>query len=267
MRVLFIAEIVGKEGVYCVKNILPGLTEELNTDFVVANGDGATGGLGIGKSHAIYLRKLGVDAITGGDWIFYKKDMVEHIDKAPYILRPANFPPEAPGRGYFVFKKEEKTLAVVSLIGQSGFNRIHGSNPFTYLPTIIERVKNQTPHIIVDFHANTTAEKYTMFHIADGLASAVIGTGTRVPTADAHITKGKTAVICDAGRTGSQQSVQGFEPEAEIYKLVNALPARNHTTWEKPALRGILVETDAEGRAINIETIYRECTPPTENEH
>ena len=100
MRVLYIAEIVGKPGVYCVKTVLSRLRKEQQIDFVIANGDGATGGFGIGKNHSIYLRKLGIDVITGGDQTFFKKDIAEHIDKAYYMLRPANMPPEMPGRGW-----------------------------------------------------------------------------------------------------------------------------------------------------------------------
>ena len=100
IRVLYIGEIVGKAGVYCIKQALPKLKPELGINFVIANGEGATGGFGIGKNHSIYLHKLGIDVITGGEKIYYKKDMVPHIAKSPYILRPANYPPSNPGRGW-----------------------------------------------------------------------------------------------------------------------------------------------------------------------
>lgn len=259
LRVLFIAEIVGKAGVYCIKSLLPKLRTELQVDFVIANGDGATGGFGIGRNHAIYLHKLGVDVITGGDQIYFKKDMVVQIEQAHYILRPANFPPAAPGRGWRYFNVGEERVSVVSLIGQSGFDRIHGSNPFTYIPELASRARRESPYIIVDFHALTTAEKYSMFHRADGEVSAIIGTGTRVQTNDAKIMPKGTAVIGDAGRTGSRDSVAGLDPGPEIRKFVSSMPERSSDTWEALELQGVLLELDPDGRASLIEAIRRPC--------
>jgi calcineurin-like phosphoesterase len=188
VRILFSGEIVGKAGVYCIKRLLKDLRKEFEIDFVIANGDGATGGFGIGKSHAIYLRKLGCDAITGGDQLFFKKDMVPHMESAYYMIRPANYPPASPGRGWRYFDVgHEKRIAVISMLGLSGFDRAHGSNPFTFIPELAARARKEASTVILDFHATTTAEKYTMFHHTDGMLSAVVGTGTRVQTADAMV--------------------------------------------------------------------------------
>ncbi|WP_041623651.1 TIGR00282 family metallophosphoesterase [Spirochaeta thermophila] len=262
MRILFIGEIVGKEGVYTVKTLLPELKKRFSPDFIVANADGTTGGWGIGKNHSIYLHKLGIDVLTSGDWIYFKKDMVPHIAKSSYLLRPANFPPAAPGRGYRTYHKGGKTLGVINLIGQSGFPRIHGSNPYTYLPSLVSRLKESTPHIIVDFHAHTTAEKYTMFFMADGMVSGVFGTNSRVQTADERILPGGTAVICDAGRTGSQMSVQGLDPQPEIQRFLTALPQKGKTSWDGLALCGVLLETDENGKAVSFERLNIPCPPP-----
>ncbi|MGC9313891.1 MAG: TIGR00282 family metallophosphoesterase, partial [Sediminispirochaetaceae bacterium] len=202
IRVLYIGEIVGKAGVFCIKQALRPLKEEKQIDFVIANGEGTTGGFGIGKNHSIYLHKLGIDVITAGEKVYFKKDMVPHIAKAPYILRPANYPPSNPGRGWRVFQVGDRKIGVICLLGQSSFSRVHLSNPFTFLPELVSRVKEETNLIILDFHASTTAEKYSMFHHADGLVSAVIGSHTKVLTADEHIKEKGTAVICDTGRTG-----------------------------------------------------------------
>ncbi|MFP4209737.1 MAG: TIGR00282 family metallophosphoesterase [Alkalispirochaeta sp.] len=320
MRVLYIAEIVGKAGIYCVKTVLPRLKKDREIDFVVANGDGATGGYGIGKNHSIYLRKLGIDVITGGDQTFYKKDIAEHIEKAYYMLRPANLPPEMPGRGWRHYSvvprewvgigsvpentakpesspgdasppgdtvlagdapasgtqpvvSEEQTtapafkIAVVSLLGQSGFHRIHGGNPFTYLKNILERITKESGAVIVDFHALTTAEKTTMFHYLDGNVTAVVGSGQRVQTADARVMSSGTAVICDAGRTGSINSVGGYLPEPEIKQYLTGIPIRSDDAWDALELQGVLIEIDPAGGYVTaFEAIRETCPPPPDSE-
>ncbi len=294
MRILYIAEIVGKSGIFCIKTLLPKLRKERSIDFVVANGDGATGGFGIGKNHSIYLRKLGVDVITGGDQTFFKKDIAEHIDKAYYMLRPANLPPEMPGRGWRHYSVtptewaevtntplptesddgvpapapgENKSpgikIAVINLIGQSGFTRIHGGNPFTYLAGVLERVGKESVVVLVDFHAITTAEKYTMFHYLDGKVTAVIGSGHRVQTADAHVMSSGTAVICDAGRTGSQDSVGGLASQQEIRKYVTRIPIKSEEAWGSLELQGALIDIDPAGGYVTaFEAVRERCPDP-----
>lgn len=279
MRVLYIAEIVSKAGIYCVKSKLAYLRKEKKIDFVIANGDGVTGGYGIGKNHAGYLRKLGVDVITGGDQTFYKKDMIEHLDAVGYILRPANLPPDAPGRGWRHFEIDRPVeesgsgnlpsvkIGVLSLLGQSGFRRIHGSNPFTFLTNITERIRKQTNIIIVDFHAMTTAEKQTMFYYADGQVTAVLGSGQRVQTTDARVLENGTAVICDAGRTGSINSVSGLEPRTEIRNFMTQIPERSKDVWERPELQGVLMEIDeAAGWVLSFEAFRETCSLPSKGD-
>jgi hypothetical protein len=258
IRILFVAELVGKIGVYCVKSLLDRIREDEQIDFVIANVDGATGGFGVGKNHSIYLRRLGVDVLTGGDQIYLKKDLVSHIPQANYILRPANFPPEAPGRGYRHYRMHEKSdirIGVINLLGQSGFERAHSSNPFTYLPEIVGRLRETTPIIILDYHCATTAEKSTMIYHADGEVSAVLGTGMRVQTADARVSERGTAAISDTGRTGSLDSVGGLEPEIEIRKYLRGIPERSKDASSHPALQGVVVEIGEDGRASSIAPI------------
>jgi len=260
VRVLFLGEIVGKGGVFCVKKILPKLKEEKNIDFVIANGEGTTGGFGIGKNHAIYLHKLGIDVITGGEKIYFKKDIVPHLVKAPYMLRPANYPPGNPGRGWRIYTLGDgQKIAVITLLGQSGFNRVHLSNPFTFLPDIVDRLKGDTPIIIVDFHAATTAEKYTMFHHADGKVSAVIGNHFKVQTSDETIMPKGTGTICDAGRTGSQISVGGLDPKIEIEKFLVQIPERSRDAWEGLELQGVMLDIDDAGKTTAIERLQIPC--------
>lgn len=266
LRILYLGEIVGKSGVYCVKQLLPALKAERAVDFVIANGEGATGGFGIGKNHSIYLHKLGVDVITSGECIYYKKDMVEHLTKAPYILRPANYPFGNPGRGWMIYTREERRIGVVCLLGQAGFQRVHLQNPYLLLAELVERIAKETSTILVDFHAGTTAEKYTMFYQMDGKVSAVIGSHTKALTADERVLPGGTAVIGSAGRTGSLLSVGGLDPDIEIRKFLTQVHEHSREAWAGLELQGVLVEIDGGGRATSIERLRLPCPPPAGGE-
>jgi len=260
MRILFIGDIVGKAGVFCVKSLLPAIRKEKEIDFVVANADGATGGFGLGKNHSIYLRKLGIDVLTGGECIYYKRDMVGHIAAAPYILRPANYPPGNPGRGWRVYEASGRKVAVIVLLGQSGFSRVHLSNPYSFLPEIVSRIAPETKTVILDFHAAATAEKYTMFQVADGLVSGVFGTHGKVLSADARVMPRGTGVICHAGRTGSLAGVGGLDRTIEIRKFLTQIPERSRDSWENLELQGAVLEVDDNGKAVSIEGFRRPCT-------
>lgn len=260
LKVLFIGEIVGKSGVFVIKKLLPRVKQDTGAHFVIANGEGATGGYGIGKNHSIYLRKLGIDAITSGERIYYKKDMVEHIITAPYILRPVNYPYDNPGRGWMVYKKDDISIGVINILGQVGFTKVHLTNPFTLLPEIVKKIARSTPIIIVDFHASMTAEKIGMFYHMDGKVSAVIGTHTKAITSDEQVLPGGTAVITDAGRTGSINSVGGLKTDIEIEQYVTQIPAYSKAAWEWLELQGVLITIDREsGKAESIKRMRVHC--------
>lgn len=259
IRILCLGEIVGKAGIFCIKHMLPKLKHEKQIDFVIANGEGATGGFGIGKNHSIYLHKLGIDVITSGEKIYFKKDMVPHISKSPYILRAANYPPGNPGRGWRVYNSDDRKIAVINLLGQSGFSRVHVSNPFTFLPDIVRRIKEETPIIIVDFHAATTAEKYSLFYAADGLVSAIAGTHTKALTADEQILPNGTGIICDTGRTGSIESVGGLHPEIEIRKFLTAVPERSRDCMDNIEIQGVIFDVNLDGKTESVERIRMKC--------
>ncbi|MDR1894452.1 MAG: YmdB family metallophosphoesterase [Spirochaetales bacterium] len=260
VKVLYIGEIVGKAGIFCVKTLLPEIKKTLNPDFIIANGEGATGGFGLGKNHSIYLKKLGIDVLTGGEKIYYKKDLVPHMAKASYILRPANYPPGNPGRGWRVYGLPGgRKIAVICLLGQTGFPRVHLSNPYTFLPDIVARLKEETPIIVLDFHAATTAEKQTMFYHGGPLLSAVFGSHGKVQTSDEGVLKEGAAVITDAGRTGSQVSVGGLDSRIEIDKFLTQIPERSQDAWEFPELQGLFVEIGEDGKALSAERIKIPC--------
>ena len=147
------------------------------------------------------------------------------------------------------------------LLGQSGFNRLHGNNPFSGLPALMERLRQETPYVFIDFHALATAEKQTFFAMADGGCSAVIGSHTRVQSADERILPGGTAVITDAGRTGSTESVGGNDRESRIKEYRSGIPDWTREAWEKPELQGVLVDIAENGKALSIERL-RIAAPP-----
>jgi len=259
MRILYVAELVGKAGIYALKKAISELKNNLKWDFLIVCADGATGGNGLGRSHAAYIHKLGADAVTLGECCFYKKDLTENLDKLPYVLRPDNLNPGAPGYGCRVFKtsagKTGEKVAVAVLMGQNGFNRIHANSPFTSWPGLLEKLKKQTQYIIVDFHAQASAEKKTFFHSADGHCSAVIGSHTRIQTADETILSGGTAVISDAGRTGSFQSIGGCEVKSRIKEYLTGIPDWTKDAWDAPELQGVFMEFGKNGKALSIERL------------
>jgi metallophosphoesterase (TIGR00282 family) len=258
MKVLYVAELVGKAGVYAFKKALPELKWRYPWDFLVLCADGVTGGNGLGRNHAAYLRKLGANVLTTGECCFYKKDLTENIEKIPYVLRPENLNLEAPGFGSRIYKAGTEKIAVTVLLGQSGFSRIHGNNPFSLLPALLERLRQETPYIIVDFHAQASAEKKSLFFVAAGRCSAVIGSHTRVQTADECIFKGGTAVISDAGRTGSRESVGGCDAASRIQEYISGIPDWTKDAWDKPELQGVYIDIGPDGKARSIERVRLE---------
>jgi len=274
MKVLYIAEIVGKAGVYAYKNAMPELKRRYPWDFLIVCADGATGGNGLGRNHAAYLHKLGANALTTGECCFFKKDLTENLEKIPYVLRPDNLNPDAPGFGSRIFKVGGVKIAVAVLLGQNGFGRLHSNSPFVHLPVLLERLRLETPYIIVDFHAQASAEKKTLFYAVDGkaasgqaagsLCSAIIGSHTRVQTADERILPGGTAVISDAGRTGSAESVGGCETASRIQEYISGIPDWTKDAWDQPAVQGVYIDIGADGKSRSIERINIAVPAPSD---
>ena len=255
MKILYVAELVGKAGVFTFKKAINEIKLKYPWDFLIVNADGATGGNGLGQNHAVYIHKLGANAITLGERCFYKKDFVQNIDKSWYALRPENLNPEAPGNGSYIFKAGGEKVAVTVLMGQKNFSRLHAANPFNTIPSMLEKLQKQTPYIIVDFHAQASAEKKTFFYAADGLCSAIIGSHTRVQTADETILPGGTAVICDAGRTGSQQSVGGCDINSRVKEYLTGIPDWTRDAWDALELQGVYIDIAPDGKARSIERV------------
>ncbi|MEN6364223.1 MAG: TIGR00282 family metallophosphoesterase [Rectinema sp.] len=259
ITILYLGEIVGKTGVFTVRKTLPALRERYKPDFVMANADSATGGGGIGVQHAVYLRKLGVDCLTMGEGAYYKRDMTDYYPRAPWVLRPANYSYDNPGRGWKVFESPAGRVAVLVLLGQAGFPRVHLANPFEALESLAERIRKETPFSVLDFHAATSAEKRTMAFWADGKVSAVIGSHGKALTADARILPGGAAALTDCGRTGSLQSVGGLDPDQRLREFRTGLPLWASDGALGLEAQGCVLGLDGQGRAVSFETFRHPC--------
>ena len=266
MKIFYAAELTGKAGIYAFKKALPELKRRYPSDFLIVCADGATGGNGLGRNHAAYLHKLGANVLTTGDCCYYKKDLTENIEKITYVLRPENLNPQSPGFGARIYKAENEKIAVVVLLGQSSFGRLHGNSPFAILLPLLERLRRETPFVVIDFHAQASAEKKTLFYAADGHCSAVIGSHTRVMTADETIFPGGTAVISDAGRTGSAESVGGCEIAGRIQEYLSGIPDWTREAWEKPELQGVYLDIGSDGKANSIERVRIAVSAPAAQE-
>ena len=254
MKVLYIAEIVGKAGVYAFKKAIAEVKQQKKADFTIVCADGATNGNGLGRNHAAYIHKLGAQVITTGECCFYKKDLTENLEKINYVLRPDNLNTQAPGTGSRIYKCGNEKIAVAVLLGQSGFSRIHSNSPFSGLPGLLERLGQETPFVFIDFHAQATGEKHTLFAMARGHCSAIIGSHCRVQTADEKIMEG-TAFITDAGRTGSSVSVGGSEIASRIREYLTGIQDWTREAWEQPELQGVILDLNDKGKALSIERI------------
>ncbi len=257
IKVLVVGDIYGKPGKYTLSVLLPLLRDEYSIDFTIVNGENAAGGFGITQNIAKKLRSYGVDCITSGNHIWDRQEVAPYLDEADYLLRPANYPPSNPGKGYHVFKHEEKPpIAVINLQGRSFMKDI--DCPFRTCESILEKIKEEARIIIVDIHAETTAEKKAFGWFMDGKVSLIFGTHTHVQTADEAILPGGTGYITDIGMTGPFESVIGVKKEASIAYFLKKTPQRFDTAQGDRRLNGIVAEIDAaSGKTIGIERLER----------
>ena len=256
MRVLFLGEIVGRCGIGVIKNALKTYRRENGVDLVIANGEGATSGFGLGFQNALSLQHMGIDVLTMGEKSFFKLDMVEGISKRSSILRPANYPEDVPGRGVRYVTVGERKVCIINTLGMCNFNNPHLNNPFLGTEALLNKIHAETNTVFYVFHASATAEKMAMGRMLQGKVSAVVGTHSKVMTADARILDGGTAYITDLGRCGASVSVGGFEPEHEIRKFRTSVQTRSHESWEKPQMQGLLVDVDDQnGKAIGASPV------------
>lgn len=256
MKVLFIGDIVGSIGRATVEKYLPRLKKKYEPDVVIANGENAAAGRGITRKIYHQLLQMGVDVITMGNHTWDNKEIFEFIDEAEYLIRPANFSEEAPGKGMVQVSKKGVTLSVINLHGRV-FLPPH-EDPFKMADELIEEARKTSPLVFIDFHAEATSEKIALGWHLDGRVSAIVGTHTHVQTADARIFPGGTAYITDVGMTGPYDEILGMTKESVIYKFQTNMPSRFEVPKSgREVLSGFFVEIDNEtGKALSFERIY-----------
>ncbi len=253
MLALVIGDIIGQPGRKAVYEVLPQLRQQYRLDMVIANAENAAGGFGLTSAIAQELIEAGVHVITSGNHIWAQKDIIPNLDGDMSILRPLNYPPGVPGRGYHITGQ----TMVVNLMGRTFMNDI--DCPFRAMDKLLEEVPDRPPVIIVDFHAEATSEKMAMGRYLDGRVSAVLGTHTHVGTIDAQILPQGTAYVTDIGMTGPADSIIGDDVDSVLRRFLTGVPHHLSVGKGKPILNAILVDVDEDsGRANNIERIYRQ---------
>lgn len=256
MNVLFFGDVVGKIGRKALREVLPALIERERADFVMANCENVAGGAGVDAKSCEDLLAAGVDALTSGNHIWRQREIDEYLERPNgRLLRPANFPPDAPGRGWGVFTSNSgASVAVVNLIGRVFMASV--DCPFRAGEAIVAQAKQQCAVVIVDMHCDATSEKGAMGWFLDGRASAVVGSHTHVQTADERLLPGGTAFISDVGMCGPVDSVIGVKPELAIRRFVSQRPTRFETASGRAVVQGATVTVDEQtGRATGIRRI------------
>lgn len=260
MKVLFIGDIVGRPGRKTVKRVLSELKQEHQPDLVIANGENLAHGRGITEENIKEMQDAGVDYFTSGNHVFDNKNVTDKLnDKNFPIIRPANFPPTNPGRGYHIFETAKmQKIAIVNLHGRV-FMRHNYDCPFRKLDEVLMEIKADQPQaIIVDFHAEATSEKVAFGHYADGRVAAVLGTHTHVPTSDGKILKEGTAFISDVGMVGASDSVIGAKKEDIIEGFLNQMPFKYHIPDGDTEFAAVIIEIDeSTGKATQIDQILK----------
>jgi hypothetical protein len=255
MRILFVGDIVGKAGRQAIEGLLERILADHRIDFTVANGENAAGGMGITPAIASDFLDLGVDVLTSGNHIWAKKEIVPFLDEEERLLRPANYPNGVSGRGTGIFPLGNgKRVGVLNLEGRVFMRNLEC--PFRVGEKEVEKLKEQTPIILVDFHAEATSEKVALAWFLNGKVSAVVGTHTHVQTADERILSGGTAYITDAGMTGPLASVIGIRRQIALERFLTQVPIKFDVATEEIELQGVILEVDEQtGKSRSIERI------------
>ncbi|MFH1612059.1 MAG: TIGR00282 family metallophosphoesterase [bacterium] len=253
MKILFFGDIVGQPGRDALKQILPVWKDKYNPDIVIANGENVAHGYGITKKTIDEIIEAGVDIITSGDHIFDQKEAVNLLEnKSLPIIRPANFPPNTPGRGHLVIEVGTKKLLIINLIGRV-FMRENYDDPFRKADEILEEAGDDANVIIVDSHTEATSEKVCLGWYLDGRVSAVLGTHTHIPTADCRILPQKTAYISDVGMVGVKDSSLGVDKDIAIKRFLTQIRTRLEIAEGPVEVNAVFIETGRDGKAEKIE--------------
>lgn len=256
MNILFIGDIVGSPGREAIKTFLKPLKQEYAVDLTIANGENASGGKGLTKEVAEELYDYGIEFLTMGNHVWDQRSIMKYIDQEARLIRPANYPIGAPGKGYGYVRVKGKKVGILNLSGRVYLNSLE--DPFSGAIRWINEMRQETSIIIVDFHAEATSEKMALGWFLDGKVSAVLGTHTHIQTADARLLHQGTAYITDVGMTGPRDSVLGVKKETIINRFLTQLPAKFELAAGPVQLNGVIIDVDDNsGKAKSITIIQR----------
>jgi metallophosphoesterase (TIGR00282 family) len=253
LRILFVGDVVGAPGLNALKKFLPGLVSSAGADVVVANGENAAGGLGITADIIRSMEALGVHAITSGNHVWDKKEILGKLKDFPQLLRPANYPPVAPGRGWCIVETPKGPVGILNLAGRVFMDPL--DCPFRVADAALEEISARAQVTIVDFHAEATSEKRAMGFYLDGRVTAVVGTHTHVPTADPQVLPGGTGYVTDVGMTGPADSVIGVPAAKALERFLTQIPRSLGVAEGSASLCGALITADPSGRCLSIERV------------
>lgn len=254
MRILAVGDIVGRTGLQKLKKELPEVIKKNHIDFVIVNGENTADGMGITEKMYREILSLNVNVVTMGNHTWGKKEIFNFIDDK-HIIRPANYTPNNPGKGYEIYECKGKNIAVINLIGRTSM-QVLSENPFLTAKEIINEIKLVSDIIVIDFHAEATAEKIALAYYLNGDATILFGTHTHVQTSDEEILENGTAYITDIGMTGPSDSVIGMNKEASIKRFLTSLPERYKIADGEAKLNACIFEINDENcQIINIKRI------------
>jgi metallophosphoesterase (TIGR00282 family) len=253
MNILFVGDIVGGIGRRTLKSLLPSLRDRYEPSFVVVNGENAAGGIGITPKTADELFAAGVDVITLGNHTYRHRDIYSYLDEHDRIIRPVNFLPSQPGHGSCVVERGGVRLGVLSVSGNLFMDP--AGPAFAAADAAIDALDGRVDQVVVDMHAEATSEKVGLGWHLDGRATAVVGTHTHIPTADARVLPGGTAYITDVGMTGPRGGVIGVRREQAVGAMVTRMPTRFETSSEDPWLNAVVITASEPRRASAIEQV------------
>lgn len=261
MNILFVGDVFGSIGRRVLAERLDSLKMEHSIDLCIANGENSAGGIGITVNTAKKLRKYGVDIITGGNHSFAHTDKESELGELDWLLRPLNVPPGNPGKGYLIHTLPDgRMVGVLNLHGRTFFSQTMDC-PFRIGRETVERIREITPILVVDFHAEATSEKKALAIYLDGTATAVLGTHTHVQTADQCVLPGGTAFITDVGMTGPEDSIIGMKKDAIVRKFLYQTHVRMEPSTKGPQLNAVILTVDdTNGRTTEIRRIFERFT-------
>jgi metallophosphoesterase (TIGR00282 family) len=253
VTILFVGDVVGGTGRRTVLALLPALRDRYHPDFVVVNAENAAGGIGITPKTADELFAADVDVITLGNHTYRHREVYGYLDQQERIIRPANFLPSQPGHGWCIVTRDGVRLGVLSLSGNLFMDPARPA--FAQAESALSALEGRVDHLLVDMHAEATSEKVGMGWFLDGRVTAVVGTHTHIPTADARVLPGGTAYITDVGMTGPRGGVIGVKRELAVEAMVTRMPIRFETSSEDPWLNAVVIRASEPMRAIAIEQV------------